>query len=232
MALSKKFYPVIHCINPLTENGISHALVNTKIALRNGADGVFLIGHGLAATAVAYIYDHVRRGNPEAWIGINFLDIDPSEEGFRFEAFLKPLLDRCVDLNALWFDKLPKERLPVNPRTEVFGGVAFKYINSGATGEALLRECSHALSVVDVITTSGDKTGQPPNVEKMEEISTYTHGQATRAIASGLTDKNIRVLGNYAERFLVSTSICRTDTNGHDYLVPEKVRAFKEAVPQ
>lgn len=226
----KKFYPVIHCICPQEKQGVGHAIRNTRIALENGADGVFLIGHGMHFHDLAEIYGDVRKQFLEAWIGVNFLDIAATKNWDG----LSSLARRCEGLNALWIDGMPNKKLDVPPSIQIFGGVAFKYLAPHLSGRALAEECEHAAWYVDVATTSGSSTGSAPSVEKLKTIRGHLEGRIPLAVASGVSADNIRLFFEDADIFLVASSICERYTayGNEEYLVPEKVRTIAAIVRQ
>lgn len=223
----KKFYPVIHCVDPFQNEGIGHALYCTKTAMKNGADGVFLIGHDIRMDDLLVIYSHVRKQHPEIWIGMNFLDLPAPSKEARV-AFKRITMSWHPDLNAIWCDALPKEPFEVKPSVQVFGGVAFKYINTSLSGASLAYSCEDAIKCVDVITTSGDKTGQPPSLAKIQEMSSYINGRVPLAIASGISEKNVQTFLPHVDIFLVASSISDFDKNcgGLECPVGEKVQAL------
>ena len=206
----KKFYPVIHCVDPFENEGIGHALYSTKTAMKNGADGVFLIGHEVRMDDLLVIYSHVRKQNPEIWIGINFLTLPATSREARV-AFKRITMSWNPDLNAIWCDMLPKERFEVRSSVQIFGGVAFKYIDASLTGSSLARSCEDAIKCIDVITTSGDKTGQPPSLAKIQEMSSYINERVPLAIASGISEENVQAFLPYVDIFLVASSISGPD---------------------
>lgn len=223
----KKFYPVIHCIDPYEQGGIGHALANARIAYDNGADGVFLIGHKLQYPDLIQIYDSVRKQFPERWIGINFLDIPPEKLNV-----LNSYRNLLTSLNAFWFDSLPIGRFFLNT-IEIFGGVAFKYRNADIHGEDLRRDCEQAVKWSTTVTTSGNKTGEPPTVEKLEEIRIHLKGKTTfLALASGVNTENVTIFLPLVDSFLVASSIVarNPDLGGQEYLVPEKVRRLADLI--
>jgi hypothetical protein len=224
---SKRFFPVIHCVDPYEQQGIGHALHNTRIAEESGADGVFLIGHSMAYRSLCEIYEHVRKQFPDMWIGVNFLDVS----SYRDWPLLSDIA-RLLHVNGLWIDTLPDKRLDVPSSTEVFGGVAFKYIDPSIRGAQLKESCDKALHVVDVITTSGTKTGSAPDVQKLEEIRENIGNDAQLALASGVTEKNISLFLPIVDTFLVASSIIerREDLGNHEYLIPEKVEAMARKI--
>lgn len=226
---TKRFFPVIHCIDPFEEQGIGHAIHNTKIAAKNGADGVFLIGHSMNYRSLCDIYEQVRKQFPDIWIGINFLDIT----GTNAWSLLTRVVNTCYKLNALWLDTLPEERFQIMKlgtfdSVEVFGGVAFKYIDPDIRGEQLKESCNKALQVVDVITTSGTKTGSAPDTQKLEEIRRNIGNETRLALASGVTEENVSLFLPTVDTFLVASSIIerRKDLGNHEYLIPEKVKSL------
>ncbi len=137
-ALLKRFFPVVHCICPFNKQGAGHALRNAHIAFENFADGIFLIGHALEYQSLCMIYEQVRKRLPDVWIGINFLDIATKRD---WPLLIQMLTRRYPDINAIWIDNIPEARLEVDSRIEIFGGVAFKYIDSHLSGERLTEEC-------------------------------------------------------------------------------------------
>ena len=226
-ASEKKFYPVIHCVDPYTEGGIGHALVNASTAKANGADGVFLIGHNhLSFTDLSYIYEHTRKHFPDLWIGINFLDISVNDP------LLVQAVNRCAGLNALWTDGLPNVKLKLPESIQIFGGVAFKYMNPNPTDDDLTLSCRRASKFVDVATTSGDRTGFPPEITKLEKIRGRLDDNTKLAIASGITEGNVTSFFPTTDIFLVASSISKADKDrgGHDYLIPEKVNSLAKMI--
>ncbi len=218
----KKFYPVIHCVDPYESQGNGHALKNTKIAIDCGADGVFLIGHSLNFSELCGIYEVVRKNFPGIWIGVNFLDISP----VRNKPTLRLAVKNCIKLNALWLDSIPDERLDIPSSIQIFGGVAFKYQAPNLSGEALFEACTEAIKFVDVATTSGDRTGSPPSVEKIIQIISNVADAIPIAIASGVDSDNISDFLPFVDMFLVASSITerKPEHNNQEYFVPEKVK--------
>jgi hypothetical protein len=223
----KKFYPVIHCVDPYEQQGIHQALLNTKTAMNNGADGVFLIGHSMNHSDLIMIYEQVRKQHPDIWIGINFLDIRLSGGN----SCLLHAIKRCNNLNAVWTDSTPTEHVFVPLSVQVFGGLAFKYINPNLEEEALRFACEDICKFVDVATTSGDATGVAPEVSKLQSIKKYLTGGFPIALASGVTLKNVSLFLPHVDIFIVNTSISGDKKFANsEYLVPEKVRALADKI--
>lgn len=224
---AKRFFPVIHCICPYEQQGVGHAISNTKIAMENGADGVFLIGHGLLFGDLVYIYDNVRKQFPDIWIGVNFLDLT----GYDNSRLLCSVVRKLERLHGLWMDVIPDVRLDIPSTIEVFGGVAFKYRDSEILGEELKVSCKIALDVVDVITTSGTKTGQSPDPRKLEAIRENIGNDIRIALASGVTGENVKLFPQVNDFIVASSIIERSDDHGgHEYFVPVKVARVAQSV--
>lgn len=226
--LNKMFYPVIHCIDPNVEQGIGHALRNTEIAKENGADGVFLIGHDMHFYNLYEIYEQVRKHFPTFWIGINFLDLSYEKKWDRIVG----MVDQCSALNGLWIDGMPNEKLPIYPDIKVFGGVGFKYINPHIDGEVLESACRAAVQIVDVVTTSGDKTGSAPDIGKLKSINECLANRIPLALASGVNADNVSAFMEHVDIFLVASSICERiqGLGNHEYLIPQKVRELADLI--
>lgn len=222
----KYFYPVIHCV-PTSQGGIDHAIENAHLAWNNGADGVFLIGHRMDAAHLRVIYMAVRKQFPQLWIGINFLDIPVNQKHHLLLIYIE---EECRGLNALWCDELPNVQLP--RWLQVFGGVAFKYINPDQSGLELATTCEKAVHTVNVATTSGDKTGSPPSVEKLQDIKKLLADRIPLAVASGVEASNVGPMLPYVDIFLVASSLIERDEarGGKEYLVPEKVRELADLI--
>lgn len=219
---TNKLYAVIHTIHP------DQALVNAAIARDGGADGAFLIDHtGREPFYVINCYKKIREEFPDWFLGLNFL---------RHPASSLTFLPRDTP-QAIWFDdvgydesrprvwgKLPKwirftlEMKHGFDHPLVFGGVDFKHQTPVKDLALAVRRLS---SIVDVITTSGPKTGSPPTVEKLS-LMRKAAPEAKIAVASGMTQDNVLPFLDYVDYFLVATGISKD----FHYLDPLKVRAM------
>lgn len=207
--------PVIHVQN------LEQALRETGIALTCGADGVFLIDHTADDLWLYNIYVQVREQFPTVWIGLNFLGCPEPIDAIRYFP---------QTANGLWIDNLGN--LPTTSRlwkaralnALLFGGVAFKTHKQISDLEASL--CAHdAAPYLDVITTSGPRTGCAPSTTKMIAMRLATRNHAL-AIASGITPENVEGYLTTCNAFLVATGISRKD-GGFD---PTLVRALAERI--
>ncbi len=200
-------------------------LENLATAKDNGADGAFLINHGvLNHKELLNIYSSVRQKKQycpgEFWMGLNFLGLS-AIEALEFISSSENFID------GLWSDSVGLKIRSQTPTEELikfywlrkkkdweglfFGGVAFKgqeYIENPSMATHLV------MPYVDVVTTSGPSTGYPPSIEKIKAMK-GTLGSKPLAIASGISSENVEQFLPYTKYFLVATSIS-SDFNNLD----------------
>jgi predicted TIM-barrel enzyme len=214
---------VIHAQDP------AQALRNAAIAFEAGADGIFLINHRIDYTALLECYRAVRERHPKRWIGINPLGREPR----RAIVTTPPLL------NGLWVDDIGVNEDAQRPEAEAkdlwelrrhlpyltgrfFGSIAFKH-------QKEIRDPARIAQLVapfvDVITTSGERTGVPPTIEKIRAIREAIGPRPFLAIASGITPENIADYLPLADHFLANTGVSRLFTE----LDPARIRALVAA---
>ena len=213
--------PVIHA------DSLEQALRNTRVAHEGGADGVFLINHGMADEALLDIHGAVADAHPGWWVGVNCLGLLP-EEVF---AVVSP------KVGGVWVDNAGiDEGQEKQPRAErvlavlqthapsclYFGGVAFKYQRHVEDLEAA---CRIAARYMDVVTTSGPGTGHAAEVKKIRRMKRAL-GDTPLAIASGITQENVADYLPHADSFLVATGVSHSFTE----LDPARVRFLVERV--
>jgi len=213
--LPKQVFAVIHVQNQ------SQAYSNLRIAEDTGCDGAFLISHGEVAPDELWdIYFHLRRIS-RLTLGINQLGY-PTSLCFS-DAYARGRREG-LRVPMIWADNyklthegqsLPdvvrdyKQRVLRDPPL-YFGGVAFKHQpEEHLTGPELAREAIQACGHVDVLTTSGIRTGTAPDIEKIRTMREAVGTRAKLAIASGITPENVGEFLPYADAFLVSTGISR-----------------------
>jgi predicted TIM-barrel enzyme len=206
---------------------MAHAVENVRIAQDAGADGVMLIGHRLKHQDISYIFDVVRVLFPSLWIGVNFLDIDVRASRSQ----LQSVLHTMHGLQGLWMDTLPREPLGVQG-VRMYGNVAFKHRDALLCGDALKSSCDEAVRVVDVVVTSGNKTGSPPSIEKLSELSGYVDGRTPLVVASGVDVSNVGAMLPFVKEFFVATSVLcpQMRTGEPEYFDGYKVRELAEAI--
>jgi hypothetical protein len=197
----KVLLPVIHVEN------LDQAMSNLNIAEAAGVKGVWLINHSVNSGTLLEITGKVQKEYPKMWIGVNCLDKTPVQL-FGF------LSGYGIDVDGVWvdnarIDELSNDQLEADKIAKVrndsmyFGGVAFKYQREVKDLESAVKI---AKNYVDVITTSGDGTGQAASVEKVKRMFEAADGHPL-AIASGITPNNVNNYLPYIDVFLVSTGI-------------------------
>ncbi|MDP3645580.1 MAG: BtpA/SgcQ family protein [bacterium] len=219
------FLAVVHVEN------VIQALRNVRVALGEGADGVFLINHRIPAEHLHLCYGAVRAVFPTQWIGLNWLDLSPTN-GL---AMMRPSMggmwidnvgireDGHGNSQAVYFSEKRYEWMKKwNGSFLLFGGVAFKYQQPVKNLEQVTLL---AKPYVDVITTSGDGTGIAPDVGKIRTMK-QAIGNHPLAIASGITPENAVEYMEYADCFLVATGI----SDSHTELNPKRVAKLVKIV--
>ena len=209
--------PVIH----IKDN--EQALLNTRVALEAGCDGVFLICHDdkVGEPKLRDAVSHVRSHFPRLWIGANMLGLMPADA----------LRQVPAEGNGLWCDFIGIDEDLIHPEAEeaqklranwrglYFGSVAFKY---QAPVHDLERMTALCAPFTDVVTTSGEATGDAPSVDKIKRMREVLNPLQPLAIASGITPENVDAYLPFADIFMVATGIGRDFHN----LDPDKTRAL------
>jgi len=225
---TRRFFVVIHTIT----NGLQHALEQTEIAKRAGADGVFLIpdyakGNKRATTEDQFLcLKKLKEVLPDFPIGVNFLRAPET------------LVPRLYTIQPDFFQSdsssvtgIEKSKLS---KTEFFLGVAFKYSqNVHLTGSALKEHCEKVSAIADIPTTSGDATGSAADMQKIREIRSYLSPGARLGIASGVTEQNVQsYLQEGVTDFLVATSLVEnvSEIDSSDILSFSKISKMAEII--
>jgi predicted TIM-barrel enzyme len=213
--------PVIHVLSS------DQAVRNAEIAYAAGADGIFLINHGVKYSALLDTYRAVVSKFPQWWIGINCLDLHPSDIFTHISS----------QVSGVWTDNaLIYENMIPQPQAEdvllaiqaghwhglYFGGVAFKYQHPV---EDVALAASIAMRYMDVVTTSGPGTGLAAHIDKIYAMKAAI-GKFPLAIASGITPENIIDYLPCADCFLVATGISRN----FEELDPVRVKMLVKTV--
>jgi len=195
---------------------VDQAHRNLDIALRGGADGMFLIQHdgdetlSLFDIQESYLacFDEYES---KPWIGVNDLQRRPLDAFLTYSG---------RQMNGVWCDDaFPTDtyftlrtwlarQLQTGGTPLYFGGVAFKYRGEVPASRLGIVTC-RAAETVDVVTTSGVQTGMPPTVEKIQVMRTALGGDVPLAIASGISVENVRDYLPYCDAFLVASSISK-----------------------
>lgn len=222
-----KVWAVIHHLEE------SLTLEQAKLASDAGVNGVFLISHDGCDHELPLLAEKIKSWSichvgDNLSVGINLLTEPDPTVVFEIAAVL--------DLDAVWIDKpgifagearapalklaRARDLFPGSARPRVFASVAFKYQPEDPYPAKSAR-AARALGFTP--TTSGTATGQPPTVEKIQQMrGTSSQGLA---VASGMSPENVASYSGLLSDVLVATGVS-LDEHRFDY---EKLRAFVHA---
>ena len=235
----KKFYPVIHCYD------FNQTQYNLLLALKNKADGVFLINHNqMSELTFDLIIDTISAAyKDQIKIGANFLNLSNTEALEKAVNFGLDMLwvdnagcDDCDNLqSAENFFKRSYE-LDDEMNVEIFGGVHFKY--QPKPRSSIFESITQSLIYMDIPTLSGSATGNPADIEFIKEAhyaldafnKSYwpEKGDRSLAIASGVSIENVNDYLPYIDHFLVASSIL--DENDERLFDEEKLKMLCERI--
>ncbi len=216
-----KIYPVIHFLNRPT------AMAEAELALRAGANGVFLISHRGNDDELVRVAQNVRRVFPQLEVGINLLTrhaAEAAEVAGRWG--LQNVWADSMGVSSSGLDQTGIElsaMAAASPNIGFFASVAFKYQPAEANPDQAAR---HALAAGFIPTTSGTATGSAPDLQKVIGMATATAG--ILGVASGLTPENLPQYHPYLSHALVATGIAKDEHR----MDPEKLRFFIAAARQ
>lgn len=239
---TRLFLPVIHILNDFD---VSHACAQVRVAVDNGADGVFLIQgeastEGRSYSGLPIVFAAVRAQWPDLWVGLNFMAPDP----------LPHVPATC---NALWLDKgialgPDLENVEVSQKLEclladrargvndlwkglVFVGFFFKGSRrsfapdcSAQDQASLVAAAAKELATLGpavVCCTSGPGTGNPLELDRALMYRNAVAGPI--AVASGVTIDNVDGLLPFVDAFMVATGIEQLSGDA------QEIAFFKEA---
>lgn len=206
--------PVIHTLD--TEQ----AARNVRVAMREGAHGVFLINHDFAHEQLLAIIRDVRSLFPWLWLGVNFLGVT-GKDAFPILGELEQT--GCL-IDAYWADDARiDERVETQVEAEeidtvrassgwsgmYFGGTAFKKQRDVAE-EHYAVSAEIACRHMDVVTTSGVATGKAADLSKIETFRAAC-GDRPLGIASGVTPENVHLYAPLLDAILIATGINHDD---------------------
>lgn len=187
--------PVIHVTT------VTQACRNAGIALRAGADGVFIISHTGKNQALLEMRETIRRNVfPSFFLGINLLGYGPAR---AYELALHHEFD------GIWIDD--PEGLDLKESGLLyFGGTAFK-TQGHVPDERLAETAIHASNIMDVVCTSGPETGRAAENHRLKLMAdALVETRVPLAVASGVTPENVRGQMDAGVRaFLVATGVSR-----------------------
>ena len=206
--------PVVHVLNE------DQAIRNIRLAMQEGAQGVFLINHDFSCLELLPILRRVREKLPFLWMGVNFLGIN-AKRAFKL---LGELSTTGCQIDAYWADNACiDERVTLDEQKEAneiqkareesgwkglyFGGTAFKFQRQ-VSEDQFGKTAKIASHYMDVVTTSGAGTSIAAGIQKITDMRTGI-GDRTLGLASGVTPDNAANYTPYFDCFLVATGVSR-----------------------
>lgn len=219
--MNKSLIPVIHVTKE------SQALQNVEIAVKAGCSKVFLINHSIKFSKLFRISDKVHTEHPSLWIGVNALDLYPLDVIEKAPSYVKGIwVDNPMtgedSAEQIYAKNIYRMIQSNRPNTLYFGGVAFKHQKPVTD---LKKACELSKPHMDVVTTSGDATGEAAYIGKIASMKAYI-GDKPLGIASGITIENVNEYLPYVDYFLVATGI----SNSFTELCPERTKNLREIV--
>lgn len=194
-AQPRALFPVVHCCEE------QQAQEAAELALAVGADGVFFINQGgLDARETYELALQFAVEHRDFWVGLNMLGFDP-------HMVLGSVLAR-PGIRMIWCDEAlrqPWQGLAQGWEGLLFAGCAFKGQTPVPPDMWASAARMQVQLGVDVVTTSGARTGEAPGAIK-PAIMAEAIGDHPLAIASGITPENVREFP-MAGAFLVATGI-------------------------
>ena len=196
-----RVFPVIHHLD--TETSVSQA----ELAVRCGADGVFLISHDGRNDDLFRPAKIIAARWPGA-LGLNLLGVDPHKalNAVR-DAGLNMVWSDDPDVSSLGPGKTAAAMaifLQLHAGFRFFGSVAFKY----QPVEPFPAAAAVAAKRISMIpTTSGVATASAPEIAKIKSMRRAIGPDCRLAIASGMTPENVSDYLPYASDFLVASGV-------------------------
>jgi len=207
-----KVFPVVHIRQP------ELAIKQAQLALELGADGVYLIDHSADTVALFDTFNGVSQDNPKAYIGVNLLGFRPLaacniiEKEFQ-NGKLRRIpdglwADNALDENSHGETKIYKQNTEDLRGMRYLGGVAFKYTPDFTDDpERAYQKVVQARDRVDIVITSGEKTGIAPSVAKIKSMKQAVGATGTLAVASGISLENLGEYAGIVDEVLVASSV-------------------------
>ena len=208
--MSSEIYPVVHI------EFMAKAATQAAAAIELGADGVYLIDHSSRnENLLLDTFDSVAKWYPDSFIGVNFLCLPDSYVAF---SSLKKAIDsqsirRLPD--GLWVDDAGRRKEetvqlrlaePALTAIRYLGGAAFKYTDHYTDEpQEAAAQAAGMEPYVDVVTTSGQGTGQAADLQKIKAMKEAM--TKPLAIASGVNADNVGDYAGWADQILVASSV-------------------------
>ena len=233
------FFPVVHVVDPEAGSPeatvTEHVVHQVGIALKCGADGVFLCPAMVYSDSVLLaLHAAVCKAHPGVFVGLNLLGCS------------RPFALSLAGVPALWSDKgvdfkgvSPIMRAAASARNRQWAGFHFagwlfkgqsRTLPEGTTSAQEAAALAKAVEDLNasaapgtVVCTSGAGTGQALGAELMQKYREALGPDWVVAVASGVTVDNVEGLLPHADVFLVASGIEQTPSS----LSPEQAAFFE-----
>lgn len=170
---------------------------NIQTITNLGIQKTFLINHSLNNESLLETAWNYKSMFPTLWVGVNLLGVPT----------LKAIQTDFKTIDGLWCDQAINSLTAIEHRTfkgQFFGSLAFKYQSQPTDLEWA---CKDSKKAYDVSTTSGPRTGQEADLNKIKLIRNYLGDHHPMAIASGVSESNISNYTGIVDYLLVASSI-------------------------
>lgn len=200
--------PVIH-VTETSEDVFDHINFEENLSrcFSANVDGIFLVNNDCSSLSLINSYIYAKNKYPLKWIGLNYL-------GNCYEAIY---FAKYLNVDGLWLDNIGVFDDDVN-RAEfiqsyiqllklealIFGGICFKYQRQP---ENPTLTASNASKFAHVITTTGNGTSHPIEIEKLKNIYDGVSDTNFIAVASGISCDNVQDILPYVHVFMMHTSV-------------------------
>jgi len=178
-------------------------------------NGIWILPTDSDIKTVTNVFLWTKKIYPDFWIGINLI-------GMHIPKVLNYLSD--IKPDGIWIDNShltdqEKQNIPeiildqfkkLKFKGLYFGGVLFKYTSVNGDPLKIIKKTN---KYMDVLTTSGEKTGVEIEQDKIKFIHKNTHKNILIANASGITPENVHKIKKLCSIFIVRTSIVDKKNN-------------------
>ncbi len=214
--LFKSVGPVVLPVIHVQDN--AQAERNVRVAIGEGAAGVFLINHDFAYPQFLPIIRHIRNRFPALWLGVNFLAVT-GRDAFPV---LGQLAHEGVAVDGYWADDArideTSDRAHQSEAAEMLsiklscgwdgfytGGTCFKKQRE-VDPRHYATSAELATHFMDAVCTSGMATGHAADLGKIKTFRKAI-GNHALMLASGITPENAASYGTDVDGFMVATGI-------------------------
>jgi predicted TIM-barrel enzyme len=213
---------------------ITEAVEDAHDSIEAGADGVFFVNHGSRWTLAHDAYRQARQLMPHAFLGVNFLGLEPPEALRHMPAGVSAwwiddshINESYVDndeMAAAYLRGLRRRQLDDHPDVLFFPSVAMKHVLPATKDPE--RVARLAAPHADVVMTSGERTGSAPPIEKLAAVVRGA-GSTPAGNCSGTSIHNVWACKAAGVRvFIANTAIA----DEHERPIPDLVTDLANAV--